>query len=1070
MAARKHAPPVPAKLSPPRVLHALPRERLFAWIDARGGLPLLWLTGAPGAGKTLLAASYLRARERPFIWYRLDSDDNDIGQFFATLGHAVDAFTGKVLARPVFSAELTHQPLHYARAWFRAVFNALPRPAVLVFDNFEEATLAMLPQLLATAVAEAPEGVTLLVTCRHSPPPALATLRLAGTLAELPPHDLAFDAEEAAQYARAHGLEPQTVRVAAQRVAGWAAGLCLLCNDPALASPFVATPQALFDYFTGLLYDRLDAVSQHGLLVAALLPWVPVTLLAKVTHGSDEHATAAAGVLHALLERLCTQHLFIERVESGGGDYRLHPLLRDFLIERGRQAWSPAQRQALLRAAAGAFAEAGQREIELDLRLDAGDSDAAASCLLALLESRLALGRLDQLSAWFARLPPSALDSRPALRYGFARLCFLREDPRALDHYAQACLAFAQQGDAFGQQLCAAGVLEWSYNTDSFVDHRRWSPLLQRDTQPGDAAPSAAESLRLLNGRLLSCFFDGDFAADAERWTREVLAVLRPGEAASERLLVGVTLLGCLERAKRWGDAQRVADGMEALLTSPELGPRLKNLVRQQIAADLHRQTGAYADARRLAQRSRDEAREYGFAVLEFEGQAILLLAALYEGETGQTQGLLIELDAMADAGNVYHQRFLSQTRAWHALQGGQPVAAREHAQALRAAVARSDMPACFQATWLLIAVFEAFAGGAEDAACAELALLAAQAEDGSRATIDANLCALQAWRALRDGRREEATILLERAWRLARELRFYQLLAPLRGLLAELAVLALEQGVESAFTEQVILRRRLRPPAAASAHWPWALRIHTLGRFSLVCGNETMVFDGKAPKRPLALLKALIAFGADAVPEQWLTDALWPDDEADAAHDAFNVALHRLRKLLPRGADIVRLNEGCLSLDPALCWIDCRAFEQDAATARAPHGVSAAASAAARQRALALYQGHFLAADANAEVAWSVSTRERMRSKLHRLITDAANACELAGLHAQALEHFRRGLEIDDHNEAFYRGAMHCALRLGRAADGIAMHRRLERMLSTQFGVAPSTDSKALLQQLLAL
>ena len=1054
-------PPLPAKLLPPRVLHTLARERLFSWLDGHSTLPLIWLAGAPGAGKTTLAASWLRARERRFAWYRLDSDDNDSGQFFVTLGIAADALVGKRLQRPAFAAELTNQPQHHARAWFRAVFAKLPRPVVLVFDNLEQAALAALPALLASAVDEAPEGVTLLVTSRHAPPPELAALRLAGTLAELPPEALAFDNCEAQSYAQARGLDPRQVSAAARRLDGWAAGLSLIGNVAPTPNASGQAPHALFDYLARLFFDKLPVSEQQLLLRAALLPWVPVAWLATRTESSAPAADA-----QRLLDRLCVQHMFVERVEASEGLYRLHPLLRDFLRQRACREWTPAQHKLLLHEAASGFAAMGHSDVELDLLLEAGIGDVAADRLELLIEDRLARGHLDQLAAWFARLPPAVLEERAALQYGLARLCFLREDRAALDHYERACHQFAAQGYVRGQQLCAAGVLEWSYNSDSFLGHERWSALL-RDAVPAARADGPGlQALRLLNGRLLACFFDGDFAAEAEQWTTEVLAVLAPGEAANERLLAAVTLLGCLERAKRWDDAQRVAKSMQDMLDvrheSPGLGPRLKILVRQQIAADLYRQTGEYGRARALAQGSRDDARELGFAVLEFEGQAIMLLAVLYEGNVLAAQGLLAELDAMADAGNVYHRRLLSQMRAWHALQLGHAGAAREQALSLRAAVAHSDMPARFQATWLLMAVFENFSGGAQDGACAELTRLAAQAEPGSRATLQVNLLALTAWREWRAGHGDGGLATLAQSWRLARELRYFQLLAPLRDALSDLASLAWERRIDLDFTEQLIRRRCLRPPSVTTLHWPWPLHILTLGQFALRVGDHALQFEGKAPKKPLALLKALIAFGADAVPEHRLTDALWPGEEADAAHDAFNVALHRLRKLLPRGAEIVRLHDGCVSLDAALCWIDCRAFDHAASRALDTQDASAV------QFALALYRGHFLAAEYDAP--WSVSARERMRGRLHRLVAHSAETSASAGRHEQALEHYRYGLEIDDLDEAFYRGAMRCLLALGRPSEGIAVHRRLERMLATQLGVAPSAESRALLQRLLAL
>lgn len=120
---RSKSPALPAKLSPPRLVQTLPRERLFSWLDGQRERSAIWIAGAPGAGKTMLVASYCQARALRMLWYRFDADDNDIGRFFATLGQAVDAL-GIRARRPAFAAEHLSQPMAYARAWFRLVFAA----------------------------------------------------------------------------------------------------------------------------------------------------------------------------------------------------------------------------------------------------------------------------------------------------------------------------------------------------------------------------------------------------------------------------------------------------------------------------------------------------------------------------------------------------------------------------------------------------------------------------------------------------------------------------------------------------------------------------------------------------------------------------------------------------------------------------------------------------------------------------------------------------------------------------------------------------------------------------------
>lgn len=1053
---------LPAKLSPPRPQNAVARERLFDWIDAQQGRNgAIWIVGPPGAGKTTLVASYCQARKLRCLWYRLDADDNDLGRFFAFFGHAADAIgiKSQKAQRPIFEAEHLRQPLGFARVWFRSIFASLPRPLVVVLDNLEQAALPDLPGLLACVIDEIPQGVHLLITSRHAPPQALATARLNGALAVLAETELRFTAAEAANFAHAFGLDASAVAAAALRTQGWAAGLRLLSQNGNAGDSSAYAP-LLFDYFEDLLRSGTDDAGRHMLFVAALLPWIPVALLVDLCEVADAALR---------LDELCSRNLFVEHVENSSDNYRLHPLLREFLRDRGLRYFETAERSALLTRAAHGFIAQGDHDAALDLSIDATDWDCTTALLHLVFEHKLALGQLDQLGGWVAHLPTSVIDDDPHLRYGLARLCFLREDNTALAHYEHACQTFAARGDLAGQLLCAAGVLEWSYNTDNFNDHRRWIALLRQDVEkksPG-AAPHELRALRLLNGRLLACFFDGDFDADAKQWADQVFALLVPGAAENERLSVAITLLGCLERHKRWDDAQLLAGRMEALLTSSRVSMRLKIITRQQIAIDLHRQTGDYTNLRDQALQARALARDYGFPALEFEAVAALLYASQYTGDDAETRKLLAELTGMIDPANVYHQRLGQQMWTWFELQLGHLSAAQEHADALRAAVVRSDMPARFRATWLQPAIYVQFTAGNRDSACAELGRLVDDAEPGSKQILQANLFALEASAHLDAGDLAAAERSLVLALSLAATSRYYGLLAPLRRLLSALCAFALERGAMPTFTRELIHRRRLRPTSTIAEQWPWPLRIRTLGQFSMAVDNVPLAFNGKVPKKPLALLKALIAHSSHAatdVSQDLLKDALWPEEDADAAHDAFNVALHRLRKLLPHGAELIRLRDGHLSLDGSLCWVDCFTFERyvyavDEALA---NGVDATLIS---HRALSLYQGHFLREDR--DELWSVSARERLRSKFNRMVIACGRALSAAGRESDALDCYRRGVETDDLAEAFYQGAMQSALMLNRPTDGLALYNRLERMLSLTLGVRPSLTSQALRRQL---
>ena len=265
----------------------------------------------------------------------------------------------------------------------------------------------------------------------------------------------------------------------------------------------------------------------------------------------------------------------------------------------------------------------------------------------------------------------------------------------------------------------------------------------------------------------------------------------------------------------------------------------------------------------------------------------------------------------------------------------------------------------------------------------------------------------------------------------------------------------ALEWGVEVPYVLSVI--RRLGIPAALNASdlWPRPVKVFTLGRFEVLVDETPLEFGRKAPKRPLALLKLLIAQRGEAAAETAI-DALWPDEEADAANNSLDAALHRLRKLLGH-PESVTLQDGLLSLDRKRVWVDAIAFERDLDATQAGGALADGPRAAALRR----YQGHFLAAD-RAE-PWSISARERLRSRFIRAAAAHGAALEAGNDFAGAAAHYARVIDIDDLIEAPYQGLMRCHLAQGQRSEGIAAIERLRQTLAAGLGLTPTAASAAL-------
>ena len=282
----------------------------------------------------------------------------------------------------------------------------------------------------------------------------------------------------------------------------------------------------------------------------------------------------------------------------------------------------------------------------------------------------------------------------------------------------------------------------------------------------------------------------------------------------------------------------------------------------------------------------------------------------------------------------------------------------------------------------------------------------------------------------------------------------------------------ALDAGIEPDYVRRFIRHRKLTPDAADVPGWPWPVRVYTLGAFRVLQDGDLQHAGRKAPRRVLALLQAIIALGANgahSVSRERLTEALWPDAEGDAARDAFEIALHRLRKLL-HGDNAIRLEGGLVTLDPRHVWVDTQAFEQFAEEIQRVPGASAAGQAAFThtvEKALTLYAGHFLADQI--EQPWALPARERLRSKFERLIEHAGAHWERTHALAQATHLYQRAIELDPLAEAVYRHLMRAHAKAGRSAEALATYRRCRHMLSVVLGITPAPETEALRDSLVA-
>ena len=243
-------------------------------------------------------------------------------------------------------------------------------------------------------------------------------------------------------------------------------------------------------------------------------------------------------------------------------------------------------------------------------------------------------------------------------------------------------------------------------------------------------------------------------------------------------------------------------------------------------------------------------------------------------------------------------------------------------------------------------------------------------------------------------------------------------------------------------------------------------IKIITLGRFVVEVDGIPLRFETRAQRKPLELLKALVALGGETIPAERLSESLWPDTDGDQASSALSTTLYRLRKLI--GPDALILRDGRLTLDREKCWADSWAFaEYLGKSSRAVGEQDEVAAWDYAEEALALYRGPFL--DGEFNLPEFLSARDKLHSLFLRHIEQVGEFFLQAGQPQKAIMLYQKGLEVDELAEQLYQQLMRCYQQLGRNAEGISVYQRLRETFRANVGIEPSLEADAIYQELIS-
>jgi LuxR family transcriptional regulator, maltose regulon positive regulatory protein len=392
----------------PAAPRLIDRGDLVVALDRAARRTVTIISAPAGSGKTSLLRAWADGPGQPrrLAVLRVQRDQRDAQQFWLALLDAVRQATGADSGAEPSAAT----PDFNAPAMAGRVLSELAEArdgVTLVVDDLHELNspeaLAQLTRLLTNV----PPHAHAILTTRHDVRLGLHQLRLAGELAELRAVDLRFSERETRELLDASGITLSAAGAALlyHRTEGWAAGLRLAAislaghPDPErFVTEFSGSDRTVAEYLLAEMLDRQPDDVQD------LLP--RTSLLDRVNGELADLLTGRPGSERILLD-LEDANAFVESLDSERAWFRYHHLLADFLRLELRRTL-PAEVAVLHRRAAEWFIRQGHVVDAIRHTQAAGDWADAARLLADHSFSLTLDGQAQTMQALVRAIPPGA--------------------------------------------------------------------------------------------------------------------------------------------------------------------------------------------------------------------------------------------------------------------------------------------------------------------------------------------------------------------------------------------------------------------------------------------------------------------------------------------------------------------------------------------------------------------------------------------------------------------------------------------------------------------------------------
>ena len=1048
-----------AKIATPVPGEILERERLYDLLDKRS--PVSWISSPGGSGKTTLTASYLRSRNIPHIWYRLDDGDGDIATFFHYLGLAAKkAAPRRKTPLPHLTPEFMTGMLTFTKRFFEKLYSTLKTPAVIIFDDYQEVSAAPeFHDIINAGLSVLPDGISVIVMSRVNPPEVFSRLRLNRRLSIIGWESLRLNVEETGIIGRLikpSAMESHLPEEVLQKTGGWLAGLILMLesikedklSDITLKDD---TPEAIFGYFAHEVYSRADERIKSILLRTAFVS----SFTSQMLEGLAGKGSSKYGI-----SNLVKGNFFIEVHGSSKKEYRYHPLFREFLLTVADETFSKDELAEIRDLSSQALLSEGRFDEAADFLIKIQAWDKLSATILTHAEELFVQGRLTLLKSWISYLPQRIKDGQPWLIY-WEGLCLIPFDQTASRNIlSNAFSRFDVLKDETGLITSWSAIIEThivDFSKIKTID--KWLKIFNEEIEPILERQEENSKVAAISAYLHALFWRLPASGDIRKWRKIAEEAIYKSSSPGNIMRLAGALLQPISFTEKLHEGRRLINYMEQNVESKSTDP-VMIIQYYAMKAMYSGHVGDHVNGMAAFEEGSKIIKDTG--IHSFDQMLFLYYAhnVVASGDKKKLRSALVQLK------NIPAPRLLDQAHVDYS--SGTILLALDDARGAEVCAEKAfeftkktGAPVSAGVTMLALGTIKCRLGKYDES----LAWFTrARKLAGQFNMISFHSLIYQGFLYFEKGEKNKGIALLREGLAIGAKERYIMMPYFDRPFMNRIFSLAIEMEIEKDYTREFIRKNRLLPVHYKSSlkNWPWPVKVYTLGSFRIELDGTPLEEGRKSHHRLLNLLNAIICLGGADVPSHRLADSLWPEQDGDAAQSALDMGIHRLRKLL-NFPEAIEVKHGAVSLNPHICWVDALAFDGLVKSYRKKNDEMTRPIDI--ENILSLYGGKFLPAHSDSE--WIIAMRENLESSYLKLLERLGSIHEEAKGWDEALECYRRGVKDNPLSEEHVRGLMRAFTVLNRPTDAILAYEKFAEELENTMGIDPSPATKSLLKEI---